>query len=118
MPRPSCARGWVNAENGTQGWQLDRTGPLRNVESMQAYSMGRQNHVVAGNYTAAGPMLQRAIQLTPNLASLMRNWETNTTFVGEGIRRRREHHGAVRSTGRTVRNAKSFLHRGHTITKL
>ncbi len=38
------------------------------LEALQAYSMGRRNMVVKGDYTAAIPLLERSIQLDPNFA--------------------------------------------------
>src|SRR6266403_1471445 len=38
------------------------------LEALQAYSMGRNTMLAQGNYTAAVPLFQRAIQLDPNLA--------------------------------------------------
>jgi eukaryotic-like serine/threonine-protein kinase len=38
------------------------------LEALQAYSMGRRNMVVKGDYTAAIPLLEHSIQLDPNFA--------------------------------------------------
>jgi Tfp pilus assembly protein PilF len=38
------------------------------LEALQAYSMGRRNMAVKGDYTAAVPLLQHSIQLDPNFA--------------------------------------------------
>jgi tetratricopeptide (TPR) repeat protein len=38
------------------------------LEALQAYSMGRRNLIVKGDYTAAVPLLERSIRLDPNFA--------------------------------------------------
>jgi tetratricopeptide (TPR) repeat protein len=53
------------------------------LEALQAYSMGRNSMLVQGNYAAAVPLLQRAIQLDPNLAMAYASLGTTYHNLGE-----------------------------------
>jgi serine/threonine protein kinase/tetratricopeptide (TPR) repeat protein len=52
------------------------------LEALQAYSMGRETMLVQGNYEAAVPLFQRALQADPNLA--MAYASLGTTYVNLG----------------------------------
>jgi len=53
------------------------------LEALQAYSMGRNTMLAQGNYTAAVPLFQRAIQLDPNLAMAYASLGTTYHNLGE-----------------------------------
>lgn len=53
------------------------------LEALQAYSMGRNLMLTQGNYTAAVPQFQRAIQLDPNLAMAYASLGTTYHNLGE-----------------------------------
>jgi Flp pilus assembly protein TadD len=53
------------------------------LEALQAYSMGRSLMLTQGNYTAAVPQFQRAIQLDPNLAMAYASLGTTYHNLGE-----------------------------------
>jgi tetratricopeptide (TPR) repeat protein len=53
------------------------------LEALQAYSMGRDTMLVQGNYAAAAPLFQRAIQLDPNLAMAYASLGTTFHNLGE-----------------------------------
>jgi len=53
------------------------------LEALQAYSMGRNTMLAQGNYTAAMPLFQRAIQLDPNLAMAYASLGTTYHNLGE-----------------------------------
>jgi eukaryotic-like serine/threonine-protein kinase len=53
------------------------------LEALQAYSMGRNLMVTQGNYAAAVPPFQRAIQLDPNLAMAYASLGTTYHNLGE-----------------------------------
>jgi tetratricopeptide (TPR) repeat protein len=53
------------------------------LEALQAYSMGRNSMLAQGNYTAAVPLFQRAIQLDPNLAIAYASLGTTYHNMGE-----------------------------------
>jgi tetratricopeptide (TPR) repeat protein len=53
------------------------------LEALQAYSMGRNTMLAQGNYTAAVPLFQRAIQLDPNLAIAYASLGTTYHNLGE-----------------------------------
>jgi tetratricopeptide (TPR) repeat protein len=53
------------------------------LEALQAYSMGRNTMLVQGNYAAAVPLFQRAIQLDPNLAIAYASLGTTYHNLGE-----------------------------------
>ena len=53
------------------------------LEALQAYSMGRNLMLTQGNYTAAVPPFQRAIQLDPNLAMAYASLGTTYHNLGE-----------------------------------
>ena len=53
------------------------------LEALQAYSMGRNTMLVQGNYAAAVPLFQHAIQLDPNLAMAYASLGTTYHNLGE-----------------------------------
>jgi len=53
------------------------------LEALQAYSLGRSTMMAQGNYAAAVPLLQRAIQLDPNLAMAYASLGTTYHNLGE-----------------------------------
>jgi serine/threonine protein kinase/Flp pilus assembly protein TadD len=53
------------------------------LDALQAYSMGRHTMLVQGNYAAAVPLFQRAIQLDPNLAMAYASLGTTYHNLGE-----------------------------------
>ncbi len=53
------------------------------LEALQAYSMGRNLMLTQGNYAAAVPQYQRAIQLDPNLAMAYASLGTTYHNLGE-----------------------------------
>jgi tetratricopeptide (TPR) repeat protein len=53
------------------------------LEALQAYSMGRNLMLTQGNYAAAVPQFQRAIQLDPNLAMAYGSLGTTYHNLGE-----------------------------------
>jgi tetratricopeptide (TPR) repeat protein len=53
------------------------------LEALQAYSMGRNLMLTQGNYSAAVPQFQRAIQLDPNLAMAYASLGTTYHNLGE-----------------------------------
>ena len=53
------------------------------LEALQAYSMGRNLMLTEGNYAAAVPQFQRAIQLDPNLAMAYASLGTTYHNLGE-----------------------------------
>jgi Flp pilus assembly protein TadD len=53
------------------------------LEALQAYSMGRNLMLTQGNYAAAVPQFQRAIQLDPNLAMAYASLGTTYHNLGE-----------------------------------
>jgi tetratricopeptide (TPR) repeat protein len=53
------------------------------LEALQAYSMGRSLMLTQGNYAAAVPQFQRAIQLDPNLAMAYGSLGTTYHNLGE-----------------------------------
>jgi tetratricopeptide (TPR) repeat protein len=53
------------------------------LEALQAYSLGRNTMLAQGNYAAAVPLFQRAIQLDPNLAMAYASLGTTYHNLGE-----------------------------------
>jgi eukaryotic-like serine/threonine-protein kinase len=53
------------------------------LEALQAYSIGRSTMLAQGNYSAAVPLFQRAIQLDPNLAMAYASLGTTYHNLGE-----------------------------------
>jgi Flp pilus assembly protein TadD/predicted Ser/Thr protein kinase len=53
------------------------------LEALQAYSMGRSTMIAQGNFAAAVPLFQRAIQLDPNLAMAYASLGTTYHNLGE-----------------------------------
>jgi serine/threonine protein kinase/tetratricopeptide (TPR) repeat protein len=53
------------------------------IEALQSYSMGRNSMLVQGNYAAAVPLFQHAIQLDPNLAMAYASLGTTYHNLGE-----------------------------------
>jgi eukaryotic-like serine/threonine-protein kinase len=53
------------------------------IEALQAYSLGRSTMLAQGNYSAAIPLFQRAIQLDPNLAMAYASLGTSYNNLGE-----------------------------------
>jgi serine/threonine protein kinase/tetratricopeptide (TPR) repeat protein len=53
------------------------------LDALQAYSMGRNTMLAQGNYAAAVPLFQRAIQLDPNLAMAYASLGTTYHNMGE-----------------------------------
>ena len=53
------------------------------LEALQAYSMGRKALIVQGNYSAAVPLFQKAIQLDPNMAMAYASLGTTYSNLGE-----------------------------------
>jgi len=53
------------------------------IEALQSYSMGRNSMLVQGNYAAAVPLFEHAIQLDPNLAMAYASLGTTYHNLGE-----------------------------------
>ena len=53
------------------------------LEALQAYSFGRRTMVGKGEYAAAVPLFQRAIQLDPNFAMAYASLGTSYANLGE-----------------------------------